>query len=64
MAGYSQPMALKECENDAEVVFLMAASVFMCTAAALSREHSQLTFIAAKVNRVIQQFVAEEGGES
>jgi hypothetical protein len=64
MAGYSEPQALSECEKDAAVVFLMTASVFMCTAAAVSREHSALTSINSKVNRVIQQFIAEDGNEA
>ncbi len=64
MAGYSAPQALSECENDAAVVFLMTASVFMCTAAAVSREHPAVTSISAKVNRVIQQFIVEDGSDS
>jgi hypothetical protein len=59
MAGYSERKALVECENDVEVAFMMAASVFMLTAAAVSREHSEFMPIGAKVNRVIKQFIAE-----
>jgi hypothetical protein len=60
MFGYSEPTALKECENEAGVAFLMAASVFMLTAAAISREHKEFASIAPKVNRIIKGFAAAE----
>lgn len=60
MFGYSEPTALQECENEAEVAFMMAASVFMLTAAAISRERQEFASIAPKVNRVIKDFAAAE----
>jgi len=38
MYSYSKPEALEKCRADAGVAFLMAASVFMFTAMAVSRE--------------------------
>lgn len=61
MAGYSEPKALVECESDVEVAFMMVASVFMLTAAAVSIEQPEFAPIGAKVSRVIKQFVEESG---
>jgi hypothetical protein len=59
MAEYSQPGALRECESEAEVAFMMTASVFMLTAAAVSREHKEFAHIGARVNHVIKRFAVE-----
>jgi hypothetical protein len=61
MAGYSEPKALAECEGDVEVAFMMVASVFMLTAAAISREQPEFAPIGAKVSSVIKRFVQESG---
>lgn len=60
MAEYSQPKALQECENEAAVAFMMTASVFMLTAAAVSREHKEFAPLAIKVNRIVKQFAEED----
>ena len=60
MENFSQPSAIAECENNVEVAMLMTATVFMLTAAAISREHPEFGNIAPKVNSIIQRFVADE----
>jgi hypothetical protein len=54
MAEFSQPHVLEECHSNAEVVVLMAASVYMLTAAAVAREHPAVGDVAAKVNSVLK----------
>jgi hypothetical protein len=61
MFGYSEPAALQECEQQVEIVFLLAATVFMLTAMAVSREHPQAGIIAGKVKDVIDRFLSSEG---
>ena len=61
MANYSDPKVLSECESDAEVVFMMTASVFMLTAGAISREQPEFSVVAAKVGRIINQFIERNG---
>jgi len=51
--SYADPTALAECEERAEIAFLMAASVFMMSAAAVSREHYQHAAVAGRVKAVI-----------
>ncbi|MFS0755870.1 MULTISPECIES: DUF5677 domain-containing protein [Noviherbaspirillum] len=60
MANFSQPSVIAECESNAEVVMLMSATVFMFTAAAISREYPEFNGIAPKVNSIIKRFVADE----
>lgn len=64
MAGYSDPRAIQECENDMEIVFMMTASVFMLTVMAVSREHPAHAPIAAEVNSIIKRFVGELSDET
>lgn len=60
MENFSQPSAISECESNVEIVMLMAASVFMLTAAAISREHPEYGEIAPKVNSIIKRFLSDE----
>lgn len=53
--SYAEPKALAECEERAEIAFLMASSVFMMSAAAVSREHRQHAAIAGRVKAVIDR---------
>lgn len=59
MAECAQPNALAECENYAELAFMMTASAFMCTAMAVASEHPSFGFIATKVLKVIRAFTQE-----
>lgn len=59
MANYSKPEALGECARDAELVFLITASVFMFTAASVAREYPGLGRIAAQVKTIIGRFLSE-----
>ena len=54
--SYGDPKALAECEERSEIAFLMAASVFMMSAAAISREYPERVAIAGRVKAVIDQF--------
>ncbi len=63
MYAYTKPEALQECEHDAEVVFMMTASVFMLTAMAVSREYPVHNHIAAQVKAVIGRFVSESSDD-
>ena len=54
--SYAEPEALADCEQRAEIAFLMAASVFMMSAAAISREHRQHAAVAGRVKAVIDGF--------
>lgn len=60
MVSYSKPEALEECEERAGLAFLMAASVFMMSAAAVAREHRQHLSIAPRVYNVVKRFTASE----
>ena len=64
MAEYSKPAALAACKREVEVVVMMAATVYMFSAAAVSRELSEFGSIAPKVNRVLEQFSAAEKSET
>jgi hypothetical protein len=64
MFGYSEPEALEDCEREAEVVFLMAATVFMLTAMAVSREFGEAGPIAGKVKQVIDEFISSDESET
>jgi len=64
MFGYSEPRALEECEHEAEIVFLMTASVFMLTAAAVSREFSEAGQVAGMVKQVIDEFLSTADDET
>ncbi len=64
MVGYSEPRALEDCEREAEIVFLMAATVFMLTAMAVSREFTDLGTVAGKVKQVIDQFISASQSET
>lgn len=59
MAGYSEPKALQECERDAEIIFLMSATIFMLTTMAFSKEHIELNSITKKVKNIIDPFLVE-----
>jgi len=63
MGTYSQPEALKECEERAGLAFMMAASVFMMSAAAVAREHPQHLSIAPRVLEIINRFIEAEDEE-
>ena len=56
--SYAKPEALQKCEQYAEIAFLMAASVFMMSAAALSRENPLHSGIAPRVKKVIDRFTS------
>lgn len=60
MANFSQPSALAECESNVEIVTLLSATVFMLTAAAISREHPEFNEIAPRVNSIIKRFLNDE----
>lgn len=60
MLSYSEPEALDECKERAALSFLMAASVFMMSAAAVAREHRQHLSIAPRVYDVVRRFTASE----
>lgn len=64
MFGYSEPKALQECESEAEIVFLMTASVFMLTAAAVSREFAETGQTAGMVKQVIDEFISTANDET
>lgn len=64
MFGYSEPEALEGCESEAEIVFLMTASVFMLTAAAVSREFAEAGETAGMVKQVIDEFVETADDET
>jgi hypothetical protein len=54
MAEFSQPHVLEECHSNAEVAVLMAASVYMLTAAAVARECPDVGDIPGQVNAVLK----------
>ena len=56
--SYAKPEALQKCEQYAEIAFLMAASVFMMSAAALSRENPMHSGVAPRVKKVIDRFTS------
>jgi predicted GNAT superfamily acetyltransferase len=58
MMGYSEPRALEDCEREAEVAFLMTATVFMLTAAAVSKEYVELRPVAGRVKNLIDRFLS------
>jgi len=64
MATFAGPGAIRECEGDVEVVAMLSASVFMLTAAAVSREHSEFTPIGSQVNAIIRRFVASSNDQT
>lgn len=55
--SYADPAALADCEERAGIAFLMAASIFMMSAAAVSREHRQHAYVAGCVKAVIDRFM-------
>lgn len=59
MSNFSHPSAIAECNNDMEVATLMAATTFMLTTAAISKEHSEFRNVAKKIDSVIKRFLAE-----
>jgi hypothetical protein len=61
MADYSEPKVLADCEAEVEVVFMMVASVFMLSAAAVSREQPEFSVIAANVSRILKEFCGDGG---
>lgn len=54
--SYAVPKALAECEERAGIAFLMAASVFIMSVAAISREHPQHAAVAGRIKAVIDRF--------
>jgi len=61
MAKFSEKSALEECESNVAVVAMLTASVYMLTAAVVSREFPEHASVAPRVNAIIQRFIA--GGE-
>lgn len=59
MQSYAKPEALLKCEHDAEIIFMMTASVFMFTAMAVSREFPEVGSIASSTKSVINQFLSQ-----
>lgn len=60
--SYADPKVIAECEERAGVAFMMAASVFMMSAAAISREFPQNIAIAGRVQEVLDEFTGKSGG--
>ena len=56
MPSFATPSAIALCETNAEVVVLMAASVFQLTAGAVAREFPEYIEIAPKVGEVLDRF--------
>ncbi len=56
MYSYSKPEALEKCREDAGLAFLMAASIFMFTAAAVSREFPVHGALASRTKAVVDRF--------
>ena len=64
MASFSKPSALHECEHDVEIVVILSASVFMLTAAAVAREHTELGHVAQSVHAVLRRMMATESSDT
>lgn len=64
MAEYSEPKALESCEQDAGIVFLMTATVFMLSCMAVSREHPMAGKVAEQVHQVLRAFIDESPDET
>ena len=56
MGSYSKPEALEKCEKYAALAFMMAASVFMFTAFAVSREFPVHGSLGARTKAVLDRF--------
>jgi len=60
MLSYANPKALEECEERAGLAFMMAASVFMMSAAAVAREHRQHLSVAPRIYDIVKRFAASD----
>ena len=58
MQTYSKPEALDKCREKAGVAFMMAASVFMFTALAVSREFPTHGALAGQTKEIVDRFQA------
>jgi hypothetical protein len=58
MTEFSQPHVLEECHSNAEVVVLMSASVYMLTAAAVTREYPEVGDVPPAVNAILKPLLA------
>lgn len=56
MKSFGHPEAVEDCRERAEVVFMMAASMLMFMAMAVSREFPQYGVLAGKVKAVLDEF--------
>jgi hypothetical protein len=56
MANYNSPEHLEECERDAQLVFVMTASVLRFTAMAVSRAYPEHIAVYKSVSDVLSRF--------
>lgn len=60
MYSYHHPSALEKCREHAGLAFMMAASAFMFTAMAVSREFPEVGALATRTRAVLDRFSDSE----
>jgi hypothetical protein len=62
MYGHDSPERLQQCRDDAELVFIMTASVLQFTALVVSREFPEQRVVADRVRAIVRLLDGPRGG--